>query len=758
MAKQLTEEEIGARLRLRGRATFVRDADAAGDAIQRLARRTEHASVVGRIGAGVWRGLARGAMAAARVVTTGATLMAGAAALVGGAFVKMGIETMVAWEQSTIAFTTMLGDSQMAVQMMDKLRTFAIATPFEMPQLIQGARNLRAMGWEAGQLIPTLQIIGDSAAALGHDSEGVVRIGRALGEMRAKGFASGEEMRQLANHGIRAWEYLAESVGKSIPKTMEMAEKRQISGAQAISAIMAGMAKEHGGMMEAQMTTIGGKWMMLKDTVRFAAMDMVMPFKEDLGNAMTRAIELAERFGARVAEIAPGAVAIFKWGLQGGPLSDTIDTMNGRLYYLGFLLRALKERNPATFWRDLSDSIQGLIDPTGKWTHHFERVGDVASDVWEVFRDGILPVFRDLSPALKGVLNPLTLLDDAFSWMADNTRTVRTTVQVLLAVFAGFAALRIYTRLIVGFANGVQRAKDSMTAARDATRLLRNGVRAVPRGLKAMAIGMKNATVATARFTVAVVKGTAALVKKAAIATASAAKFIVVAVATKVWAAAQWLLNAAFIANPLVAFVTILTLLAVGIYTAYKRSETFRRVITGGFEAVKNIAKSVLDWLGRNWPLLLGILTGPFGLAVVAITRNFESILGAFKRVINTIIRGWNNLEFKLPSFKGIKVAGKTIIPGWEGSTISTPNIPMLGHGGKVTSGGTAVVGERGPEVVSLGVGAKVVPLTDERVEISNARASDSRRAVPARLQVTDGGRVLFELIREVAGDTAARY
>ena len=74
-------------------------------------------------------------------------------------------------------------------------------------------------------------------------------------------------------------------------------------------------------------------------------------------------------------------------------------------------------------------------------------------------------------------------------------------------------------------------------------------------------------------------------------------------------------------------------LLVAGLIYAYKHSETFRDIVNGVFQAVKDTASAVftgvvgfvkgaIDWIKKNWPLLLAILTGPFGLAVLAISKN----------------------------------------------------------------------------------------------------------------------------------------
>ena len=61
------------------------------------------------------------------------------------------------------------------------------------------------------------------------------------------------------------------------------------------------------------------------------------------------------------------------------------------------------------------------------------------------------------------------------------------------------------------------------------------------------------------------------------------------------------------------------------------------------------------------------------------------------------------------------------------------PNIPGLAHGGAVTRGGAAIVGERGPEMVSLPAGAVVSPIS--RSTSFNVTANYSRPQEPQSIR-----------------------
>ncbi|MBT2505161.1 hypothetical protein J7I98_04460 [Streptomyces sp. ISL-98] len=69
-----------------------------------------------------------------------------------------------------------------------------------------------------------------------------------------------------------------------------------------------------------------------------------------------------------------------------------------------------------------------------------------------------------------------------------------------------------------------------------------------------------------------------------------------VAVATKVWAAAQWLLNSAFLANPITWIVIAIIAFVAAIIYAYNESETFRRIVDTAWAWIKD---AVLAAVGR---------------------------------------------------------------------------------------------------------------------------------------------------------------
>ncbi len=88
------------------------------------------------------------------------------------------------------------------------------------------------------------------------------------------------------------------------------------------------------------------------------------------------------------------------------------------------------------------------------------------------------------------------------------------------------------------------------------------------------------------------IKDTAAMVAHKAAQLASSA-------ASKALAAGQWLVNAAMSANPIGLIVGLLVLLGAALIVAWKKSDTFRRIVTAAWNGIKAAASAVWNFLKR---------------------------------------------------------------------------------------------------------------------------------------------------------------
>ena len=128
------------------------------------------------------------------------------------------------------------------------------------------------------------------------------------------------------------------------------------------------------------------------------------------------------------------------------------------------------------------------------------------------------------------------------------------------------------------------------------------------------------------------------------------------------------------------------------------------------FRSVAALAAAViLNWdkvkpvLEQVWNYIKKMINGMLGL--------INSLIDG----VNGLIKGLNSIHFELPSW----------IPGIGGKGFginipTIPHIPLLASGG-ILSSGSAIVGEAGPELLTVGGGnAAVQPLTNNYTTTNN--------------------------------------
>lgn len=212
-------------------------------------------------------------------------------------------------EQVDIAFNTMLGPER-AKKMISDLVEFAKTTPFEMAGLNKATQQMLAYGFAADDVIPMLTDVGNATAALGAGQQGIDAITRALGQMHGKGTAASQEMMQLTEVGIPAWEYLAKALHTDVAGAMEMVTKKAVSADVAIAAIRAGMQGDFGGLMIKQSRTLTGVLSNLSDAATATIMKM---YQTDSYKKMTDALsKLADPIQKLVESLMP----LFERGME----------------------------------------------------------------------------------------------------------------------------------------------------------------------------------------------------------------------------------------------------------------------------------------------------------------------------------------------------------------------------------------------------------------------------------------------------------
>lgn len=190
--------------------------------------------------------------------------IAGIAASLGALGVKA-VQAAGNFQQVQAAMTNMLGSAERAKNLLGQLQDFAAKTPFEFNDVAAASQKFLAFGFTAEQIIPTLKAVGDAAAGVGLGKEGIDRITLALGQMAAKSKVQSDEMLQLTEAGIPAWQMLADKIGTSVPQAMDMVSKGAVDAQTGLQALVGGMEEKFGGMMDQQAQTITGTWSNMMD-------------------------------------------------------------------------------------------------------------------------------------------------------------------------------------------------------------------------------------------------------------------------------------------------------------------------------------------------------------------------------------------------------------------------------------------------------------------------------------------------------------
>lgn len=117
--------------------------------------------------------------------------------------------------QQHVALRSILGDVQKADELFAQTQQLALQSPFKFGELNRDVKQLAAFGVEANDLYDTTKRLADIASGLGVSFE---RLGLAYGQVKARSWLDGKELRQFAYAGLPLLQKIAElynSTGKN---------------------------------------------------------------------------------------------------------------------------------------------------------------------------------------------------------------------------------------------------------------------------------------------------------------------------------------------------------------------------------------------------------------------------------------------------------------------------------------------------------------------------------------------------------------
>lgn len=171
-------------------------------------------------------------------------------------------------------------------------------------------------------------------------------------------------------------------------------------------------------------------------------------------------------------------------------------------------------------------------------------------------------------------------------------------------------------------------AKDSAMDLADAQREAKvpTGVRAWAQDLEAVAPVMAGLVGITNLLALANLGAARSWLQSTAAAVANQVATTAVSVATKTYAAIQWLLNAAMAANPIGAVIAAVVALIAGIVLLWKNSETFRNIVIGAWSAIKDATVAVFGGIKDAIAAAMGWVKDKIQSAVSALVNIWSGI------------------------------------------------------------------------------------------------------------------------------------
>jgi len=283
-------------------------------------------------------------VAAVAIVGLAVGAVAGFAGIVGLKFDAMK-ETAVA------SLTKLTGSAAQAQKTWGSLVHFANTTPFDVQSLATTDEMLLAAGFHASELIPLMTRIGDASAAIGTGTVGATAIAKTFGQIRKKGTLNQSEVSQLATEGIPVEAILEKAYnvnGATLAKAMSAG---LIGGNAAINVILDGMNSRFHGAMMMQANTIGQIWSNVKGSVEAA-----------LGTIYAPALPALKRLGSFLVDF---------MNQSSGSSKNAIASMVGGVAKV-------------TSWAtaEIIRLYHWLGDPNREGVTGAQRIGDAMTDTW----------------------------------------------------------------------------------------------------------------------------------------------------------------------------------------------------------------------------------------------------------------------------------------------------------------------------------------------------------------------------------------
>lgn len=328
-------------------------------------------------------------------------------------------------EYAKMAYSNLFGDTALAQEFINVLKDFAATTPFTFSQSEAAAKRLLAYGIQYKNVMYVMRGV-LAASTMQNNPQTIESVSRALGQIYTKGRLMNEEMRQLAEAGIPAYEILQQKLGLTAAQLQNLGDQA-IPASVAINALVDGMNERFGNVVNASTKTLQGIISNLKDNATMVASGIFQPLYDGIKSVLNTFAE----FVAHLREV---------YELSGiGGLFEAIfpEEMHDTLRQFAANLIALVQ----AIWR-LVSAVSGVLAPVIK---------------------ALINVFNAFAPILTTVANVLSVLVDFITSNATAMKILTAALAAAATMWVIFKVKALASTVIVGVVTLISKALSALS-------------------------------------------------------------------------------------------------------------------------------------------------------------------------------------------------------------------------------------------------------------------------------------------------------
>lgn len=368
-----------------------------------------------------------------------------------------GIQYNAMMEQSEIAWTTILGSAEKAVETMQTLQQLGAETPFEFEELDSTAKLLNMAGFDGEELFKTLVNVGDAVSAIGGNGEVLEGIGTAIFQMATKGKVSAEEMNQLAERGIPAWGILADKMGVSTGELMDMVSSGKMLADDVIPLLVEGLGEKFGGSMEKQSQTFNGLMSTMRDNFKMMMAEATKGLTDLIKSYLPAVIDLLQNIttwfqngGMNEFIGTLQQVGDKLWEIFGPAITPMIEHFKGVLEQIvQFFVGLVNDGTFGTFCQSLMDGAQTVST----------IFGDIYSVLSEFMRNVLGNALEIAGPMIQKIVDMFKSVGESLkAFWEEHGQTITSIIQGILDFITPIItfALQFIANAVLGFCNGIK--------------------------------------------------------------------------------------------------------------------------------------------------------------------------------------------------------------------------------------------------------------------------------------------------------------